>query len=114
MIPSDKIKFIAEKLAILSVGKYRLGAVIYDGKTFVGVGNNQPNKTHPKSPSPWFSIHAEFDALLHANRVIKSLRGPSIYVHRIRKDGTPGLAKPCKYCATMLSWAGITDIHYSK
>lgn len=114
MIPSERIVWLARHTASLSGGKYRLGAVIYDGRNICGSGFNQPNKTHPKSPVPYKTKHAEFDALLSASRgAVRDLRGLSIYVHRILKDGSAGLAKPCRYCQVMLSWAGINDIHYS-
>lgn len=104
----------AEKVAF----KFRVGAVIYHRARYVvGRGYNKPHKTHPKSFHPYKTIHAEFDAILNLGSYesgIWELDGASIYVHRLKKDGSPGLAKPCEACATMLAWAGIKNVYYSE
>lgn len=94
--------------------RFRVGAVLYYGKNdIVGFGYNKPHKTHPRSFHPYKTIHAEFSAILDCERNFGDPNGASIYVHRLKKDGSPGLAKPCEACETMLAWAGIKNVYYS-
>lgn len=71
-------------------------------------------RCHPKSKHPWGAVHAEFDAIRDAAlRQRFEIKGAAIYIHRLKKDGTSGIAKPCSHCARMLSKAGIRRIRYS-
>jgi deoxycytidylate deaminase len=122
MKPSKAIIELATELSALSLARFRIGSVIYYKSSIVGEGFNDAIKTHPKSPHPWKVIDAEFAAVIDAVRGVKGhgyerniLRDCSIYTHRIKRDGTPGLAAPCEFCAKMLDWVGISkgDIYYS-
>lgn len=115
MSMNNAIIRIAKNKAELSQHRFRIGAVVHHGNTIVASGYNKANKTHPRSPHPFKSIHAEFDAVIHALYETRhsNLRGFSIYVHRLKRDGSDGLAKPCVYCQFMLSQVGIEKINYS-
>ena len=106
------ILLYAKEAARKSVGRFRLGAVIFKKNAIISSGYNKPGKTSPKSPAPFKSLHAEFDAIVGNSR--DSIRGASIYVHRLKRNGNPGLAKPCQYCAGMLLGLGIKKILYSE
>lgn len=118
---TSRIVGLAIREAETSTDRFRVGAVVYRGSRILGLGFNSMDKTHPKSPHPYHSIHAEFDALLDAVNSqaytsfnwSETLHGADIYVHRLKADGTPGLAKPCVYCYQMLRMAGIRKIGYS-
>lgn len=98
--------------------KFRVGAVLYEGNHVASSGYNDPYTTHPKSPKPYKNKCAEFEAVLPwiswGDRV-RPLKKYSIYVHRLKKDGSPGLAKPCEHCYAMLIGMGMKEknIHYS-
>lgn len=55
------------------------------------------------------SEHAEVAAL----RQIKNPRGITLYVVRVRTDGSSGLSKPCAACAEYISKMGIKKVIYS-
>ena len=96
--------------------RVRVGAVIYRKDRPLGRGFNYGAKTHPKSPHPYRSTHAEFSALLDyvgTNGVQQVSKGLSIYVHRLKLDGSDGLAKPCQWCQKMLDSVGISEIYWS-
>lgn len=117
--PNRGIIELAIDEARKSPHRFRVGAVIYQRDYRLGWGHNEHLKTHTKSPHPFKSIHAEFDALLHAvscsGRESLLDRGVSIYVHRLKLDYSPGIARPCEYCNKMLLQAGIMEqnIHWS-
>lgn len=116
MVPSRVIER-ASRCAALSVHRFRVGAVVYKRGSW-SAGFNKANKTHPRSPHPYKSIHAEFAAVLGAVAMEGvqfgwDLTGYSIYVHRLKRDGSAGLAKPCEWCQKMLAQVGIKEISYS-
>jgi tRNA(Arg) A34 adenosine deaminase TadA len=39
--------------------------------------------------------------------------GATVYVARILRDGTMGLARPCKNCMAALRWKGVKIVYYS-
>lgn len=106
------VQLYAEEAARRAVGRFRLGAVIFKKNAIISTGYSKPTKTSPKSPVPFKSLHAEFDAIVGNSR--DSLKGASIYVHRLKRDDSPGLAKPCRYCAGMLASLGIKKVLYSE
>ena len=91
--------------------------MVYDGNYIMGRGYNDAIKTHPKSPHPFHSIHAEFAAILNAvgTNGLESVSNAraSIYVHRIKADGSVGIAKPCIWCYKMLDQLPIKDVYWS-
>lgn len=115
MFPSSKVINLAREQARLSTHRFRLGAVIYKRNKIMGFGYNDHIKTHPLSPHPYGTKHAEFCALLDAVGRFgqSSVYNNSIYVQRLKAHGLPGIAKPCQFCDKMLRLAGITDIHWS-
>ena len=118
MIPENAIIESARDLAETHDIKYphKVCAIIYDKRrTIVGVGLNKPHKTHPKANTPYKTIHAEFAAILDAERSygLSGRKGLSIYVHRVRRDGKDGMSKPCRYCSVALSWAGVENVYWS-
>lgn len=90
--------------------QHKVGSAIVNKNRVVSLGFNK-DCTHPKSPHPWKSIHAEFNAILKANR--NDLEDSIIYVYRETKNGSPALSRPCKYCMMAIKEAGIKGIFYS-
>lgn len=117
MSMTDRVKSTTKKLArehtIINGYPHKVAATIFYRGNILSHGVNEPYRTHPKANTPYRTRHAEFNAVLYACRMGWELEGRSIYVHRIRRDGKDGIAKPCKWCAKMLEQVGITDIHWS-
>lgn len=89
--------------------QYRMGCVIAKGNKLIASGHNI-NKTHPKSPHKFKTIHAEFMAAHNAGYEIE---GATVYVFREIKDGTPAMAKPCEDCWRFLYECGVKEVVYS-
>lgn len=89
---------------------FKMGAVIAKGKRVLGVGFNDPYKTHPKSNTPYQFIHAELAAILNART---DLNGACIYVYRSGHNERPMLSKPCEHCMELIHRAGIKTVFYS-
>jgi cytidine deaminase len=112
MKPNGYIKRLATYEATHSTHRFRVGSVIYGTqRTPIGWGYNKADKTHPASWHPFKSIHSEFAAFLVAFRRLgdRDMKHLSIYTHRLMKDGTPGLAKPCPWCKEMLVKVGFKE-----
>ena len=103
---------LAKKEALKSTyPKQQVGAVIVRKGTVVGRGFNKIRHVG-KVKTQWpDSLHAEVVAILDTNR--RLLAKSTIYVYRIRKDGTPAMAKPCSYCDAMLKFVGIKIVVYT-
>ena len=86
---------------------YQLGAAISYRSTVVSTGFNR-RKTHPRSPHQYKWLHAEMDAIIKARR--NPIDGLTMYVVRIRKDGTYGNSKPCRECVQAIRDAGLKTV----
>ena len=107
----------AIQFAHRSKSKFRLGAVVVRGGRIIGTGVNQMGKTHPLMNryrlNPGWSpgLHAEVCACLGIS--LATLEGASIYVARIRRDGSLALAEPCLICKRFLAGVGIATTYWS-
>lgn len=88
---------------------HALGCVITRGNRILGQGFNTL-KTHPDSPHPWRTVHAEFAAVLAANY---DVRDAVVYIFRQQKNGTPAISKPCKFCWDFLMSQGVKKVVYT-
>lgn len=105
--------------------KARLGAVlIYKGKV-MSVGWNS-NKTSPLQKDlnrlrnfpvdcdkAHHTLHAEVACLTKAKDLDIDWGRASIFVYRIKKDGSAGLSYPCKGCMALIKSMGIKNIYFS-
>lgn len=105
--------------------KARLGAVlIYKGKV-MSVGWNS-TKTNPlqrqlnkyrgydvDASEAHNTLHAEVACLTKARDLDIDWGRASIFVYRIKKDGSSGLARPCKGCQALIRSMGIKNVYYS-
>jgi deoxycytidylate deaminase len=86
------------------VQQQNITAIIYDKRgKILSIGKNSYLKTHPLMlkhgtkvgmPDRIF-VHAEVDALVRCRDLRKAHR---IFITRVMKDGSYGLAKPCAIC----------------
>ena len=82
----------------------------------IACGRNSAYKTHPlarKFNYRFFCIHSELAAVLNFPFPVAKLRDFDIINIRIRKNGSPGLAKPCNCCRLMLKSFGVSRVYYS-
>lgn len=92
---------------------FKIGAVIFKGKRILSSGKNgiRSSSIHPKYKNYLESLHAEQNALIGLNW--NHLKGCSILVIRINRNGELTIAKPCKMCMALLNYVGIKKIYYS-
>lgn len=98
---------LAKKIARNSTFNYRIGAVLTKGGRILNTGFNKVG--HKSAWKDFSSVHAEEAA---CNLPI-SLTGSTLYIARIKKDNSTGLAKPCINCMAMLKSLGIKKIVYT-
>lgn len=95
--------------------KYNLqiGAVIFKGKKIYGYGHNsiRSSSISMKYRKWEESLHAEQAALLKLDWT--KLKGYSILVYRVNRNGKLGMARPCEMCQKLLSYVGIKNVYYT-
>ena len=106
---TDPTLLLAAREAEKSPLRFKLGAVIRDGKTIVSKAYNI-DKTHTKYGCGRFNtLHAEANAIYKAVRTGYELTGTTLYVYRY--NGL--LAKPCPDCQRLIRKFGIAKVIYS-
>lgn len=93
----------------------RIGAVVVDKKGRVLSTGYNIRKTHPFQYK--FAQHINEEAIyLHAETaaLVKCRKKPhAIYVGRLKKDDSTGLAKPCPICMGAIVESGIKEVYYT-
>ena len=107
-----RIVALAEAAALRSSWQWKVGCVIYKGSRILGVGTNSHLRTSPRSFHPHKARHAEFNALIQVP--ISDLKGSSLYVYRVGRDGLQHNSKPCEACQKMIIWAEIKKVEWSQ
>ncbi len=91
---------VAKNEARLSAHEVPMGAAIVKQGMIISIGRNS-RKTHPIGDSKrGCYMHAEMDAIVGNPRYW--FKGATMYVYRERKDGTVGMARPCRNCMGVL------------
>lgn len=95
-----------------SHSNFRIGSllVLRNGSLFSAVNSY---KTHTKLTEfykyPFF--HAEAACILKAGTC--NCYKASLYISRVKRDGTLALAKPCKECVKLLNMSKVRHVFYS-
>lgn len=114
MIYEQHLELAARVAAKSQFGRVRIGAVVARRGRVISVGFNQA-KTHPLTIQfdykPNVGIHAELDAVLGIEK--EKLRGSTLYVVRIKMDGSWGLARPCKGCQGLIQHLELGEVVWS-
>ena len=93
-----------------SIYKFKLGCAIVYKNRIISIGYNK-NKTHPKSNTDHNTIHAELDAIIKVWD--EDLSDCFLYVCRIKKDNSFGLAKPCYWCMNLIREKNIRNVYHT-
>ena len=96
----------------------RMAAILILSDNSVLIGENK-YKTHPLQKQFGRNIHsihlhAEIDAIVQATRVFGDIKGSSLYIARVLKDGTSALAKPCIGCQRAIIHFGIQNVWWTE
>lgn len=101
---------LAKQMSLKSTGIHRLGCVIAKKNKVISRGFNTCYKTHPATPHPSQTLHAEIRAVLQAPT---NLKGAVAYVYREHKNGDAANARPCETCQQVLRNLGIKTVYYT-
>ena len=108
---------IANEQSKKSQFKQRLGAVIVKSGRVLAVGYNRVGHRAKGMEEAELksSVHAERAAIakLLKPKHFHKLHGSKIYVSRIMKDGSLGLAYPCKHCLDLIKSCGIKEVIFT-
>lgn len=118
MNQTDTIKLpsylnLARKMAMTSNGSYKLGSCVIKSGRVMSLGFNKYWQSNALAREffKFETVHAEMDSLVKMTR--EAIRGVTLYVARIRKDGSYGNSKPCPRCQNALRTLGVRKIVYS-
>lgn len=105
---------VARALAFQSKERRMHGAVVVKGGRVLGSGWNK-GTNHPTVVSQHHikthcSRHAEEEAIKNGG---SNLKGATIYVARINRDGIDRNSKPCQKCERLIKEAGIKRVIYT-
>lgn len=99
----------ATRIASTSEHPTPMAAVAVVGGSVSAVATNVP-KNRP-GLVPWVNCSRHAEERLTA---LADLRDATIYVARIRADGSPGNARPCRYCRARLAQAGVKAVVWTR
>lgn len=103
---------LAARIAQNSTMTHKLGAVLVKGGSVINVGFNQ-SSTHrfARKFGKHYTRHAELNCILGISR--HKTTGATVYVIRVKKDGSYGMSKPCSICKDVLKFVGIKRVYYT-
>jgi deoxycytidylate deaminase len=116
----DLAKMLAEKS---DNTKARLGAVLIRKNEILARSPNYARKSHPlqqqynrfrEGKHTRHALHAEIGALAKVGYTdLEKLKDATVYISRIRLDGSYGLARPCPACMNALFDFGVRKAYYT-
>lgn len=101
--------------------RFKIGALITNGRRVVSTGYNTLLKTHPLQaqyaslvgkPDAIY-LHAEMAAIIEARSKNIDIKGSTLYVFRKGLGGDVRIARPCKICMKAIKDHGIKEICYT-
>lgn len=92
---------------------YRVGSLLVHKSRKLAVWGYNFHKTHTKSSQPFKYVHAEFSAIMKAQRYWDDLEGSYLFVARWRRDNILGMSKPCEFCSTLIKKIGVREVYWS-
>lgn len=102
----------AVKVAQQSTYRWKHGAVVAKGNKVLGFAPNKLRNA-PAVDEHNVSDHAERATLRELLKVRDDLRGCTIYIARINKQGKTMMSRPCPNCMNAIVDAGIKEIVYT-
>jgi tRNA(Arg) A34 adenosine deaminase TadA len=110
MLSRNERRFLS-LVSRVSVGsqhpRWKVAAVLVRSGTPVSTAVNRARNSPAQVPVADVGYHAEHRAMRAAPG---RCRGATMFVGRVRRDGAPGLAKPCPTCVQAMAAAGISTV----
>jgi len=92
--------------------KWKLGSVLWRGGSVISTGVNRVrNDPSVVEDEKYFNctVHAEIDAIRNAGDPV----GAKMFVARVTRSGSLGIAKPCDRCMKVIRASGIKKVFYT-
>lgn len=107
---------LARHMALKSVSKFRLGAVLVKKNRVISAGYNQMNKSHPimqKYSDTDFTLglHAEVHSCIGVSA--NDLHASELWVCRLHKNEEFAMARPCLTCQKFLIDIGVKKVYFT-
>lgn len=110
---ANRFENIALKVLNRLDQRWKLVAILVANGKPISVATNNLEKTHPIITTHFSHRKAHAEVRCIRNASWEKVEGSSVFVWRIKDDGTFGLAKPCSLCTNFLRQRGIKKIGYS-
>jgi deoxycytidylate deaminase len=107
--------FAAAELSDAPRAGLRMGASLWVGARLLSVGYNLYGRSHPASANTGGflrSTHAEHMCLLRRRHYDRMSGKLTLYVARMRSDGSFGCSKPCANCIKLCKVAGVVKVWF--
>lgn len=98
----------AAKLAQTSDNRFKMACIAVRGGSVLGADINV-KKISLSTPPNRFSTHAEIGAL----KASSDPTDATLYVARLKVDGSHAMAKPCSWCMSIMQETGIYRVVYT-
>lgn len=103
------LRYAIKAASLSNLQKFHVGAALFRKNRLISLGWNI-RKTHPLCPT-LLSQHAEFNVMVGLDK--DAIRGSTLYVARLGRNGQIGIAKPCDKCEEFLSLLNLGHIYYT-
>ena len=114
---SQGIGDLARYMALKSVSKFRLGAVLVKKGRVVSTGYNHMQKSHPLMQKYagklnfTLGLHAEVHTCIGVSA--GDLHMADMWVCRVHRSGALAMALPCRVCQRFLTDVGIRRVYFT-
>lgn len=98
----------AAKLAQTSDNRFKMACIAVRGGSVLGTDINVTKK-HPTTPPNRFSTHAEIGAM----KACSNPSGTTLYIARLKLDGSTAIARPCSWCMQQIQKNEVYRIVYT-
>lgn len=96
------------KLAQTSDNRFKMACIAVRGGSVLGADINVTKK-HPTTPPNRFSTHAEIGAM----KACSDATGTTLYIARLKVDGSTALARPCSWCMQQIQKNEVYRVVYT-
>lgn len=98
----------AAKLAQTSDNRFKMACIAVRGGSVLAADINV-TKTHPTTPPNRFSTHAEIGAM----KGCSDPSGSTLYIARLKLDGSTAIARPCSWCMQQIQKNDVYRVVYT-
>lgn len=117
----SKLALIAQSQPV--VFRVRIICAVVWNRDIIALGRNR-QKSHPfqvryfkyQRHEDAIYLHAEIEAICNALKILSTeqMKSASLYICRVKRDGTWAIAKPCAGCTQAITQFDIKDVYFTR